>query len=249
MRHHLSLNRLFERQPRPVTDPGFGSYWTVNLEAPPGTKRPRKRGRNNAKLADTDPKKRGRPRKPDETPAKSPTLEDASANAEDAEMSSQDIANDEDFESEDETVHPLDHRTSLARMQLGIAQPPPPTPVPVPIAPAAMPSSASYKAVHDPAEIIERLNIEVQTLRQATADSNHQSARLTDQLSEVQAELARNKAHHKRLESMLADESRKRAEAEQQTDQELRRRRSLEQELEQLRHRLRDPPEGKRIIE
>ncbi|KII93419.1 hypothetical protein PLICRDRAFT_99686, partial [Plicaturopsis crispa FD-325 SS-3] len=33
VRHHLSLNRLFERQPRPVTDPGFGSYWTVNLEA------------------------------------------------------------------------------------------------------------------------------------------------------------------------------------------------------------------------
>ncbi|KAF6766695.1 hypothetical protein DFP72DRAFT_867313 [Ephemerocybe angulata] len=46
VRHHLSLNRLFERQPRPVTDPGFGSYWTVNLSAPPGTKRPRKRGRN-----------------------------------------------------------------------------------------------------------------------------------------------------------------------------------------------------------
>lgn len=47
VRHHLSLNRLFERQPRPVTDPGFGSYWTVNLLAPPGTKRPRKRGRQN----------------------------------------------------------------------------------------------------------------------------------------------------------------------------------------------------------
>jgi hypothetical protein len=46
VRHHLSLNRLFERQARPATDPGFGSYWTVNLEAPPGTKRPRKRGRN-----------------------------------------------------------------------------------------------------------------------------------------------------------------------------------------------------------
>ncbi|RDX51910.1 hypothetical protein OH76DRAFT_1400811 [Lentinus brumalis] len=44
VRHHLSLNRLFERQPRPPSDPGFGSYWTVNLDAPPGTKRPRKRG-------------------------------------------------------------------------------------------------------------------------------------------------------------------------------------------------------------
>jgi hypothetical protein len=67
VRHHLSLNRLFERQPRPVTDPGFGSYWTVNLAAPPGTKRPRKRGRPNRDLhGDIDQlptKRRGRPRR------------------------------------------------------------------------------------------------------------------------------------------------------------------------------------------
>ncbi|KLO20067.1 winged helix DNA-binding domain-containing protein, partial [Schizopora paradoxa] len=30
VRHHLSLNRLFERQAKPVAEPGFGSYWTVN---------------------------------------------------------------------------------------------------------------------------------------------------------------------------------------------------------------------------
>ena len=71
VRHHLSLNRLFERQPRPVTDPGFGSYWTVNLQAPPGTKRPRKRGRPQREV-NGDPesgpaKKRGRPRKVPET--------------------------------------------------------------------------------------------------------------------------------------------------------------------------------------
>lgn len=65
MRHHLSLNRLFERQARPVTDPGFGSYWTVNLEAPPGTKRPRKRGRANKgdSSASNEVKRRGRPKK------------------------------------------------------------------------------------------------------------------------------------------------------------------------------------------
>ncbi|KAJ7170146.1 hypothetical protein C8R46DRAFT_1091291 [Mycena filopes] len=84
VRHHLSLNRLFERQPRPATDPGFGSYWTVNLAAPPGTKRPRKRGRPNK---DAQPKKndaveegpskprRGRPRKDDSpVPASTPPL-------------------------------------------------------------------------------------------------------------------------------------------------------------------------------
>ena len=50
-----------------MTDPGFGSYWTVNLEAPPGTKRPRKRGRPKRDVdddAETAPaKRRGRPRK------------------------------------------------------------------------------------------------------------------------------------------------------------------------------------------
>ncbi|KDR85753.1 hypothetical protein GALMADRAFT_109196 [Galerina marginata CBS 339.88] len=58
VRHHLSLNRLFERQPRPVTDPGFGSYWTVNLAAPPGTKRPRKRGRPNKDTVESSTTKR-----------------------------------------------------------------------------------------------------------------------------------------------------------------------------------------------
>ncbi|KAF7337481.1 U3 small nucleolar RNA-associated protein [Mycena sanguinolenta] len=85
VRHHLSLNRLFERQPRPATDPGFGSYWTVNLLAPPGTKRPRKRGRPNKdgtrgpKKDDPPPEpqagpsstkpKRGRPRRDEDSPA------------------------------------------------------------------------------------------------------------------------------------------------------------------------------------
>jgi len=72
VRHHLSLNLLFEREARPVTDPGVGSYWTVNLSAPPGTKRPRKRGRKDT-IDDADPppppRKRGRPRKyPEQEP-------------------------------------------------------------------------------------------------------------------------------------------------------------------------------------
>ena len=72
VRHHLSLNLLFEREPRPVTDPGVGSYWTVNLDAPPGTKRPRKRGRkdpNDESDPAPPPRKRGRPRKyPEQEP-------------------------------------------------------------------------------------------------------------------------------------------------------------------------------------
>ncbi|THH31958.1 hypothetical protein EUX98_g2213 [Antrodiella citrinella] len=64
VRHHLSLNRLFERQPRPATEPGFGSYWTVNLLAPPGTKRPRKRG-GRKKAANGEPLPPDPPKKPE----------------------------------------------------------------------------------------------------------------------------------------------------------------------------------------
>ncbi|TFY64924.1 hypothetical protein EVJ58_g2289 [Rhodofomes roseus] len=45
--YYKTAGPAWKRQPRPATDPGFGSYWTVNLDAPPGTKRPRKRGRAN----------------------------------------------------------------------------------------------------------------------------------------------------------------------------------------------------------
>ena len=51
MRHQLSLNRLFELEERPISLPGQGGYWRVNLNAPPGTKRPRKRGLQDRSVA------------------------------------------------------------------------------------------------------------------------------------------------------------------------------------------------------
>ncbi|KAJ7858946.1 hypothetical protein B0H14DRAFT_3632011 [Mycena olivaceomarginata] len=51
VRHNLTLNPSFEKVPRPLTDPGNGSYWTVNDNVDPraGVHRIRKRKRNGAK--------------------------------------------------------------------------------------------------------------------------------------------------------------------------------------------------------
>ena len=60
LRHQLSLNRLFEReQGQRLLTRGF--YWSVNLSAPPGTKRPRKRGSRKADEPESPASTRGRP--------------------------------------------------------------------------------------------------------------------------------------------------------------------------------------------
>ncbi|TFY50920.1 hypothetical protein EVJ58_g10830 [Rhodofomes roseus] len=43
IRHNLSLNNVFRRLAKPITEPGKGSYWTVDLAAGEGNKRERKR--------------------------------------------------------------------------------------------------------------------------------------------------------------------------------------------------------------
>ncbi|KAI0686794.1 hypothetical protein BC835DRAFT_1287441 [Cytidiella melzeri] len=66
VRHNLSLNPCFEKVPRPLTDRGKGSYWTVNDNVDPRTgvhrvrkKKPKGKGRAGSNADQSDPQADG----------------------------------------------------------------------------------------------------------------------------------------------------------------------------------------------
>jgi len=246
---------LFERQTRPVTDPGFGSYWTVNLEAPPGTKRPRKRGRPAGKDAPEDGlapvRKRGRPRKSadvvvSELPAIAtllPTddrtrrtcqvssMRTNEGDDEDEEMLSPDDSEgtDEEYESEEDMVPP-NHRSSMAGLSaFGMHPPPPSTRL------SRVTEFSDYDRPDRVEAISDRLQAELSMLRRQASEATSVSLRMSDQLAEAQSEASRVKSALRNAEMLLEEESRKRREAERVADEEARLRRSAEDALRHVR--------------
>ncbi|KAG0702717.1 hypothetical protein DFH29DRAFT_920128 [Suillus ampliporus] len=253
VRHHLSLNRLFEKQPRPVTDPGFGSYWTVNLSAPPGTKRPRKRGRPTKATEESSnsvqQKKRGRPRKSVDmsSPLNSVTAGSGrsmvpcnisavrtggSVHYEGNGEEDMDIGADghemseDEYESEEDMVVPPHHQSSLAGLgAFGLNE-----------APSRLLSPSTSRALitHSDKNLVDRLQIEMAGLRRQSADAISVSLKISDQLAEAQAEAARAKTTLRKVEAMLEEEVIKRREAEYLADQEAKLRRAAEDTIARM---------------
>ncbi|KAJ3573552.1 hypothetical protein NP233_g2357 [Leucocoprinus birnbaumii] len=220
VRHHLSLNRLFERQPRPVTDPGFGSYWTVNLAAPPGTKRPRKRGRT-AKAESSGVKRRGRPRKSSPSPPNTEILSDEDEEENEEDMKSTQDESDDSYESEEDstmTRHDRRHQGGPSTSYL----------------PSSIQSYglSPFSTMDKNSEgLIERMQMEIGSLRRQSAEAVSVSLRLSEQLAQAQADASRTRSLLRETEALLEHERRRRRETERAMDEEIARRRNAEDAL------------------
>ncbi|GBE77427.1 predicted protein [Sparassis crispa] len=261
VRHHLSLNRLFERQPRPATDPGFGSYWTVNLDAPPGTKRPRKRGRANkevppggAPVASTSQKrvkhqksKEMQEKLPEPTYSPIATLRPVDSRSfsqtSTARAKAQyDDDDDMDYASGDGT-HPSDDYESDDDIPFQF-DPRVSSTSPLGTYPSRSVlhgAFSSYGSQEHPEVVVERLNLELAGLRRQSRDAVSANLRLSDQLAEAQAESRRTRTALRAAEARLEEEIRRRRQAEHAAHEEAHLRREAEDALMML-HSQRRPP-------
>lgn len=215
----------------------------MNLSAPPGTKRPRKRGRGNKAVPKVDAtvasgsssnassnpvveapapapvSRRGRPRKElSLSPVKCEDME-----GQDELMACDEGAKtprDEEMydESDEDLLHPFDRRSSL----IGLTN-----------YPTNVPSSQSPLPPLDESnsKTIERLESESAELRRQASDAVQLSIRLSDQLAQAHTEASRAQSALRSVEALLEKETTKRVEAEKLADDEMRLRRDAEEAL------------------
>ena len=217
----------------------------MNLTAPPGTKRPRKRGRTSKAVSGPSQadaiqkdqqKKRGRPRKPfapKGTSTSPPSLiqettsstrthgHDSEEHTERQDSSHECSGSEDEFESEEDAIVPRGHNPSGSGLDiLGIHE-----------AATRLYSSEKGRRGYSIADdgVLDRMQIEMEGLRRQAADAVSVSLRISDQLAEAQAEAARAKAALRATEGLLEEEGRKRREAERVASEENRLRKAAEE--------------------
>lgn len=224
-------------------DPGFGSYWTVNLSAPPGTKRPRKRGRGNkaatkveagtadagtssattstAVEASTSTSRRGRPRKEVSLPPVK-CEDDGEDEDEDELMGDDDTQTPLDEEMYDETPDEDIMSRGFMFPSLGLTN---------------FHNVPSSRSPSHPLGESSNSTTESESadLRRQASDAVQLSIRLSDRLAQAYAEVTRAKSELRSVEVLLERETTKRVEAEKIADDEMRLRREAEDALSALK--------------
>ncbi|KAL9716447.1 hypothetical protein Ac2012v2_000894 [Leucoagaricus gongylophorus] len=214
IRHHLSIDDDFKRIPRPVTERGPGYYWCVDPDALPGIKRPRKR--RCTKAEDTGPKKRGRPCRSSPSPDPKSSFRDE--NEGNVKMTQNKA--DDPVESEADSIKRVNSCQLTSPVNTHFA--------PVTQSYAFSPSSSMDKSS---GALIERMQMEIGTLRQQSAEAVSVSLKLSEQLAQAQADASRLRLQLRDLQTWVEKERCWRSEIEKDLDYELAKRKDTEEAL------------------
>lgn len=129
----------------------------------------------------------------------------------------------DEYESEEEMIHPMDRRASLVGLSsFG----------PSPSQAFTLPPFSALREGSD--NMIDHMQAEIASLRRQSAEAVSLSLRLSEQLVHAQAESSRTRATLRTIEGILEGESKRRREAERAIDHEEKRRRKAEEALSEL---------------